>query len=304
MKRTAAPPPPARPHLALVLSGGGARGFAHIGVLQALEEAGLEVGAVAGTSMGAVLGAFCAAGYDAEALYEIADDLSWHDVIDVSLQAGLMKGEKLEAFLGEHLPDRFEELRRPLAVTTTDVETGEEKVLLSGPLLPALRASACLPGAFEPVQHMGRTLADGGIVNNLPVSAAALLDAERVIASDATPPRRSPYPRERGGTWWDRMVATMRFERRSPMVQMLLRSSDVMQAMLTDLQHTLHPADLRIVHGMPDVGIESFREFEAIVERGRERGRRELRRSERDRPGLFVAEDDAASEARRATPED
>ena len=197
-----------RDGVALVLSGGGARGFAHIGVMQVLEERGIGVDAIAGTSMGAILGALYAAGYGASEIYDLADGLSWRDVIDVSLQAGLLKGDKLKAFLSAHLPRAFDELRIPLAVTTTDVETGEEHVVLTGSLVDAVRASSSFPGAFEPVEVDGRTLADGGIVNNLPVAAAALLGCEFVIASDATPPRRSSFVLDGGGgSWWERMAS-------------------------------------------------------------------------------------------------
>jgi NTE family protein len=260
------------PHrVGLVLSGGGARGFAHIGVLRVLERHAIAPHVIAGTSMGAILGALYAAGTRADELYAIAEELSWRELIDLSLSAGLLKGEKLRAFLEDHLPDTFEELDVPLAVTTTDVETGEQVVFLEGPLVPAVRASACYPGAFEPVTIQGRTLADGGIVNNLPVEAAAILQATFTIASDVTPPRRTGYvsPAEEG-SWWERMLATVRLERRNPMVQMLLRGSDIMQALLTDIQYTLHPADVRIRLAMPEIRVESFRDFRAIVRHGEE----------------------------------
>jgi NTE family protein len=275
--------------VALVLSGGGARGFAHIGVLQALEARNVPIDAVAGTSMGAILGALVAAGKGADEIYALAEKLGWRDVIDVSLQAGLLKGDKLRSFLAAQLPERFGDLKLPLAVTTTDLESGEEHVILDGPLVDAVRASSSYPGAFEPVAIEGRTLADGGIVNNLPVSAAALLGCDYVIASDATPPRRSPSLLEEasGGSWWERTLATVRLERRSPMAQMLLRSTDVMQAILTDLQSTLHPADLRIELGMPQYRIESFREFREIVETGRDAAERTLDRLAEDRPDLL-----------------
>lgn len=274
-----------RSKVALVLSGGGARGFAHIGVLQALERRGIEVDLIAGTSMGAVLGALYASGRRADELYELADRLSWRDVFDLSLQTGLMKGAKLRSFLAEHLPERFEDLRIPLVVTTTDVETGEEHVILNGGLVDAVRASASLPGAFEPVQIGPRILADGGIVNNLPVAAASLLGYDYAIASDATPPRRSVFARDgEEGNWWERTVATMRLERRSPMAQMLFRSTDVMQAILTDLQHTLHPANVRIQLDMPQIRLEAFREFRTIVVLGREAAERTLDRLESERP--------------------
>lgn len=274
-----------REKVALVLSGGGARGFAHIGVLQALERREVRIDMIAGTSMGAILGALYAAGYGADDLYALADRLSWRDVFDLSLQTGIMKGGKLRGFLAEHLPARFEDLDVPLVVTTTDVETGEEHVIMDGDLVDAVRASSSLPGAFEPVQIGPRILADGGIVNNLPVAAAALLGYDYAIASDATPPRRSVFAQDdQDGNWWERTVAMVRLERRSPMAQMLFRSTDVMQAILTDLQHTLHPADVRIELDMPQIRLEAFREFRSIVVQGREAAERTLDRLERERP--------------------
>jgi NTE family protein len=261
----------------LVLSGGGARGFAHIGVLRVLERAGARFDVIAGTSMGAILGAFYASGRRADDLYRLADTTSWRDVVDLSLQTGLFKGDRLQAFLAEHLPATFEELEVPLAVTTTDIETGEGVVHMEGDLIRAIRASSSFPGAFEPIQLAGRTLADGGIVNNLPVAAATLLGATRSIASDVTAPRRSVYGATTlTGNWWERMVQTVRLERRTPMAQMLFRSSDIMQAILVDIQYSLHPADLRIRLDMPEVRVESFREFRKIVRYGEETAERAL----------------------------
>ena len=253
----------------LVLSGGGARGFAHIGVLRSLERAGARFDVVAGTSMGAIVGSLYAAGHSADEIYEIAKETSWRDVIDISLQAGLIKGDKFQAFLAEHLPATFEELQIPMAITTTDVESGEAVVLAEGDLVMAVRASSSFPGAFEPITYAGRTMADGGIVNNLPTSAATILGANRVIASDVTPARHTVYrtPAQEG-TWWERMVATVKLERRNPMVQMLLRSSDIMQSILVDIHTSLHPPDLRIRMSMPDYRIESFAHYEEIVEIG------------------------------------
>jgi NTE family protein len=259
----------------LVLSGGGARGFAHIGTLRVLERHGVQVDAVAGTSMGAILGAFYAAGYQTDAIFDIASSLSWRDVVDVSFQFGFLKGQKLHGFLSEYLPRDFRALDLPLAVTTTDIESGEQVIITDGDLITALRASSCYPGAFEPVQFRGRTLADGGIVNNLPVEALSHLDVTFSIASDATPPRRSPFsqPHEMGN-WWERMIATVRLERRNPMVQMLLRSSDVMQSILTGMQHSLHPADVYVRHEMPHIRLESFWALPEIVALGEEAAER------------------------------
>jgi NTE family protein len=253
----------------LILSGGGARGFAHIGVLHVLEHTDIHVDVVAGTSMGAILGALHANGYSSEEIYKLSQTISWRDVLDFSMQSGLIKGEKLHQLLATHLPADFKDLQKPFAVATTDIESGEEVFITDGDLISAIRASSCYPGMFEPLQFRGRTLADGGIINNLPVEAVAFLDATYTIASDTTPPRRSSYVDPNSeGHWWERFMATVRFERRNPMAQMLMRSSDIMQSILTDMQYTLHPADIRVRHIMPHIRVESFWSFEEIVALG------------------------------------
>jgi NTE family protein len=260
-----------RKRVGLVLSGGGARAFAHIGLLKALERTGIRVDLVAGTSMGAIIGAFYAAGMSAAEINELAHSVTWRDLIDLSLQGGLLKGEKLAQFLSQHLPADFCELERGLVVTTTDVESGEQVLLTSGDLITAIRASSSFPGAFEPLEYDGRTLADGGIINNLPVDAAAFLGASWMIASNVTPARRASYvsPSEEG-TFWERMLATVRLERRNPMLQMMLRSSDIMQSILTDLQYTMHPADVLVKMELPGVRVEAFWQFRSIVDAGEE----------------------------------
>jgi NTE family protein len=273
-----------QPALGLVLSGGAARGFAHIGVLKVVEQLGLRVSCIAGTSMGAIIGALHASGFTASEIDELASSLGWRDLIDFSLQTGVLKGDRLHKTLARHLPATFDDLQIPLAVTTTNVETGEEVVLMSGPLPEAVRASSSFPGAFEPVEMNGLTLADGGITNNLPVSAMSLLQCPYVVASDVTPPRRSSYDMNDGGAWWERMVATVRLERRNPMAQMLLRTTDVMQSILTDIQYSLHPADVRIQLDMPQYRIESFREYDAIRDTGEETARAAFMQVARDRP--------------------
>lgn len=261
----------------LVLSGGGARGFAHIGVLRALERSGAKFDVVAGTSMGAILGAIYASGAKADDIYQLAARTDWRDVVDLSLKTGLLKGDRFEGFLREILPATFEELPLPFAVVATDIESGEEVVISEGDLVSAVRASASFPGAFEPVHLAGRTLADGGIVNNLPINAATWLGANRVIASDVTPPRQSVYSTiEQEGNWWERMVATVKLERRNPMAQMLFRASDIQQSILVDIQASIHPADLRVRMPMPQHRIESFTSFEEIVWEGERAAERAL----------------------------
>lgn len=257
------------PTIGIVLSGGGARGFAHVGVLRVLEEAGARFDVVAGTSMGAIVGAMYAAGLTPDEILSIISETTWRDVVDLSLGTGLMKGERVHALLSNYLPADFDDLVLPLAVISTDIESGEEVVHYDGALVTAVRASASFPGAFEPVFLDGRALVDGGLVNNLPTSAAFMLGATRVIASDVTPPRQSIYAGHEAQTsWWERMVATVKLERRTPMVQMLFRSTDIMQSMIVDIREGIHPADLRIQIKMPQYRIESFANWEEIVAEG------------------------------------
>lgn len=283
----------------LVLSGGGARGFAHIGVLRVLEREGARYDVIAGTSMGAIIGALVAAGHGPTKIQEITANTTWRDVVDLSLRTGLMKGDRLHDLLEEHLPATFEELQIPLAVISTDIESGEEVVHTEGDLITAVRASAGFPGAFEPVYMDGRTLGDGGIVNNLPVSAALLLGANRTIASDVTPPRQAIYRSDEGkGKWWERWLATVKLERRTPLVQMLFRATDIQQSILVDIRASIHPADLRIQMDMPQYRIESFAEFEDIIEEGENAAERTLQRVGGWRRVLALEEDREAEPKR------
>lgn len=272
-----------RPTVALVLSGGAARGFAHIGVMRVLERHGFAVDAIAGTSMGAILGALFATGMSADEVHDVAREVTWRDVVDLSLGSGVLKGDRLETLLARWLPNSFDDLELPLAVTCTDVESGDQVVLMEGDLRVAVLASSSLPGAFEPIELNGRTLADGGIVNNLPVEAAGLLGTSLTLASDTTVPRRAPYVPPDEGSWWERTLATVRQERRNPMAQMLLRSTDIMVSMLTELQYVLHPADMRIRLAMPDVLGEAFRRLDEIVELGEQAAERALAEADSDR---------------------
>jgi NTE family protein len=267
-----------RPKIGLVLSGGGARGFAHIGVLRVLERHGIEVDALAGTSMGAILAALYAHGYRADDLHELAASVSWRDVIDLSLSGGVFKGEKLHQLLATYLPPRFADLGKPLAITCTDIEAGEQLVFTEGDLITIARASACLPGAFEPVEHEGRTLADGGILNNLPVDALALIRTDLTLASDVSPPRRAVYHDLHEGqtSWWQRVVATVTLERRTPLAAATFRAADIMMRLLTDAQYIHHPADLRIQHDMPGYRLESFWALDEIVALGEARAEASL----------------------------
>ena len=178
---------PHRPRVGLALGSGSARGWAHIGVIRALEKAGVRPDIVCGTSIGALVGAAYAAG-ELDRLESWVLELGIGDVVgffDVSLGSGVLKGHRLMQFFRSNFADRpLEQLRVPFAAVATSLQTGSEVWLRSGSTQDAVRASIALPGIFTPVRWEGSLLVDGGLVNPVPVSLARAMGADIVIAVD------------------------------------------------------------------------------------------------------------------------
>jgi len=238
----------------LALSGGGARGLAHIGVLEVFLEAGLDFQVVAGTSMGAIVGALFAAGRTPGEMLEMARKTPWLALLGLSPREGLFSRRKLKDFLAEHLPPRFEDLERPLAVTAVDVMTGRLVFLTHGDLPSAVLASAAYPGLLAPVEREGRLLFDGGVLDNLPVDAARFLGALEVYAVDVTP--------ERG------VEAAP-----TGLLSLARRAVDLMQLHLTSVRLTLYAPEVYVRPALRGVGLEDFRRLEEIAEAGRQAAR-------------------------------
>ena len=181
---------PHKPVVGLALGSGSARGWAHIGVIRALQEAGFEPDVIAGTSIGALVGSVYAGG-DAATFDEFerwVESLTWREVLsffDVGFSGGLIKGEKLMSFLSDRFVDvQLADLKRPFACVSTELATGREVWLRTGPVIDAVRASIALPGLFSPAINEGRLLADGALVNPVPVSLCRALGADIVLAVD------------------------------------------------------------------------------------------------------------------------
>lgn len=191
------PLPKKKKKLGLALGSGAARGLAHIGVLKALEEEGIEIDVIAGTSIGAFIGALYAAGVPVAQMEEVALNVDWRRLarlIDPTFpSAGLIDGKKVSLFMSELLPVRtFEELRIPLAVIATDLETGEALIVKKGQLLIALQAAIAFPGIFPPIRFGDRFLVDGGLCNPVPIDVTIDLGADVVIGVCAIPTVRKP----------------------------------------------------------------------------------------------------------------
>lgn len=173
--------------IGLALGSGAARGWAHIGVLRVLQEAGIEPDVVCGTSIGALVGAAYAAG-ELDRLEPWVRKLDWRQVVgllDVRMAGGLLEGGKLVAFFRERFVDGgIEALGKPFGCVATDLATGREVWLRSGPVIDAVRASIAIPGVFTPAVRDGQLLVDGGLVNPVPVSLCRAMGADVVIAVD------------------------------------------------------------------------------------------------------------------------
>lgn len=181
-----------RPKVGLVLSAGSLRGVAHVGVIQALEDAGFPLDVVAGTSMGAVMGSMYAAGMPVQKIRDFAstikinsgNDLTKTHLVSMLLFDKLLSSENTEIMLRQGLGDiRFDQTLKPFACVSMDVYTGEAIIFRDGDLAKAVRASMNLPGIFRPLEYRHRFLVDGGVVDYIPVDAARLLGAEWTIAS-------------------------------------------------------------------------------------------------------------------------
>jgi NTE family protein len=173
-----------RPRVGIALAGGFARGIAHIGVLRVLREAAIPVDVVAGTSVGALIATGYCAGASLEMMELIAHETKFTDFGRWTPSwLGLATNNRLEQFVARFSPvKRFEELQKPLAIATTDINLGLPVYYHGGPLIPPLRASCAYPGLFIPVKHEGRTLVDGFLTALVPIEGTLILGAELVIA--------------------------------------------------------------------------------------------------------------------------
>jgi len=182
--------PENKPKLGVALSGGGARGLAHIGVLKALSSAGIQIDFLAGASMGGVIAASFAAGLDPSQIEEIACHVGTASRLarladPILPQKGIFKGEKLHSFFDQQLHSMtFDDLQIPLTIIAVDLNSSREIHITKGSLADAIRATISIPGIFIPVESDGMRLVDGGLLNNLPVDVVRAMGADVVLAVD------------------------------------------------------------------------------------------------------------------------
>jgi NTE family protein len=266
--------------IGLALSGGGARGLAHIGVLKVLEEAQIPVHMVAGTSMGGVLAALYAAGHSASEIEGLARSLRLLDILErcrsgLGLLGQSKMANRLRAALGRDLT--FDQLELPLSLVATDLETGDEVIIDDGPVIEAVLATAAFPAVFPPVRWQGRWLADGGVLNPVPFDVVRQMGADRVVAvhtvhdlpgileTEALPPRR-------GAQAIVRVLLN-----RSPWTSLMNvgeHSLSIMSNKLVEQRLQEAPPDLMIEVPLKGVGLLDLDQVEHCVRAGEEAARR------------------------------
>jgi NTE family protein len=277
--------------IGLALGGGAARGWAHIGVIRALEEIGIKPDIVCGTSIGALVGAVYAAG-ELDKFEEWVLALKVSEIIsylDVSLSSGLLKGDRLMEFFRKDFNDyNIEDLDIPFAATATLLNSGAEKWLKEGSMLDAVRASIALPGLFTPVMHEGSVLIDGGLVNPVPVSLARALGADIVIAVDLNSdalnrhmnaPENTEAVINESNNWIDKLKdgisglmpsADSSAPQLPSMIDVIAASINIMQVRISRSRMAGEPPDFILTPKLAEIGLLEFHRAKESIEEGKQ----------------------------------
>jgi NTE family protein len=287
--------------LGLALGSGSARGWAHIGVIRALEERGIKPDIVCGTSIGALVGGAYAAG-ELDRLEKWVTGIAWTTVLrlmDLTWRGGLIRGTRLFTLFGTMLANReIDELPIPFGAIATELQSGRELWLRHGKLLEAVRASCAMPGLLTPVVRDGAVLVDGGLVNPVPVSMCRALGADLVVAVDLSWGKLGPYrrskerrevvPREEP-SWIGRMTSkwmtgrTPRKDRRADpsivkqedepsipsIFNVFMTSLDIVEMRVARSRLAGEPADVLITPLLPDFATMDFHRAEEAIAEGR-----------------------------------
>ncbi len=236
--------------LGLALGSGAARGFAHLGVLQALEEKKVRIDYIAGCSIGSMIGALYCSGMSVMEIIDLAVDIEPWEWIDISVpKTGLIQGRRIEQIIKKYTGNkRFEELEKPLAIVATDLSTGQRVILDQGYVHKAVRASIAIPGIIAPIELDGRILADGGIVDPVPVELVKHMGAEYTVGVNL-------------GSWIEE-------KKISSIYDVIIQSIDILQNEILMLRGI--DADLLISPYLKDINPVTFNQVKECVHSGRE----------------------------------
>lgn len=245
------------PKIGLALGSGGARGFAHLGVIKALTDAGIPIHLIAGSSMGALVASFYGAGIDMDRLYKLSTAFKRKYFLDFTVpKMGFISGKKVKEFIKVFTHGKnIEELSIPIGIVATDLLTGEKVVFQTGSVADAVRASISIPGIFVPEKYNGRILVDGGVSDRVPVSVAKEMGADIVIAVDVSRVKRNAEI--------------------TSIYDVIMQSIDIMQAEIINNREIAASAMIR-----PPVEIYSSRAFtniDEIINLGEEEAKKHIK---------------------------
>ena len=250
----------------LALGGGAARGLAHVGVLDVLKKEGIPIDMIAGTSAGAIIGAAYAWSQDTERMMRDALDANWKKMaplIDPSLpKSGFIKGKKVRDLIATYVGGDvdFSDLKIPFACVATDIDTGEEVVIDSGPVPEALRATISIPGIFTVVKHGDRYVVDGGLTTPVPVEVVRRMGADFIIAVNVNP----DVTGRMGKAYRHRVEA----HKEPNIIQVMMQSIYITTFAVG--QHALENADIVIEPDLAHIGAGDFHKAQEMITHGRE----------------------------------
>jgi len=252
----------------LALSSGAARGLAHIGVLGVLEREGIPVNMIAGTSMGAIVGAMYAQGKNAGEIKEAALDLGWVEMAKMlafsTPKTGFLSGQKIRARLKRIIGEvDFTELKIPFACVATDILTGEEVVIQQGPVLEAVIASMSIPIIFKAAKWNGRYLVDGGSVNPVPVSVLNNMGSDFIIASNVVV---EPVDRSRNTKAGTEVLKDTGKSKEPNIFNIMIQFVNITS--YQSVKYGLSGADVVIQPDVADIGFTEFRNARECIIRG------------------------------------
>lgn len=259
------------PVVGLVLSGGSARGYAHIGVIRVLDEAGIRPDVVVGTSAGSIVGAVYASGASADDLVRYGDQVDWSLLRDLGIpRLGFIRGDRVRALVNDRIGHRpIEAFPIRFAAVATDFRTGELVLFNHGDAGLVVQASSSIPGIFEPVAIGERLYVDGGLVSPLPISCARKMGATFVIAVDVIYPARESLPgTPLGALWQSFLIQTERIkELEKPMADIVIAP----RIRPTDRQYTFSDREHLMLAGQ-DAAREALPAIRALLKPGKTEG--------------------------------
>lgn len=245
-----------RPKVGLALGSGGARGFAHLGAIKILQEAGIPIDLIAGSSMGSLVACFYGVGIDMDRLYKLSGAFKRKYYLDFTVpKMGFISGNRLKEFIKVFTHGKnIEDLSIPVAVVATDLLTGEKVVFKKGPIASTVRASISIPGIFVPEKYDGRLLVDGGVADRVPVSVVKEMGADIVIAIDVSRVKKNAEI--------------------TSIYDVIMQSIDIMQTEIVNIREV--ESDVMIRPPVEDYSSRAFTNIDDIIAIGEEETRKHI----------------------------